>query len=137
MRLTYRGNDYEQEPVPLMQMRDSGSVGLYRGHELHFSYPRHVPVPQPVNRLQYRGVAYQTTEAGDLNSMGRVVRPAVRPQARHAIASTHARLVDQQELAKVHHQFLMERLQRRLEVARAKGDDALIRQLEQEQHQLV
>lgn len=137
MRLTYRGHDYEQEPVPPMQMRDSGSVGLYRGRELHFSYPRHVPVPQPVNRLQYRGVAYQTTETGEVNSMGRVVRPAAHPQAHQAIAHAHARLIDQQELAKVHHQYLMERLQRRLEVARAKGDDTLVRQLEQEQHQLV
>jgi len=137
MRLTYRGHDYEQELVPPVEMRDSGSVGLYRGRELHFSYPRHIPVPQPVNRLQYRGVAYHTTETGEVNSIGRVVRPAAQPQARRAIAHAPARLVDQQELAKVHHQFLMERLQRRLEVARAKGDDALIRQLEQERHQLV
>ncbi len=137
MRLTYRGHDYEQELVPPVEMRDSGSVGLYRGRELHFSYPRHIPVPQPVNRLQYRGVAYRTTETGEVNSIGRVVRLAAQPQARRAIAHAPARLVDQQELAKVHHQYLMERLQRRLEVARAKGDDALIRQLEQEQHQLV
>ncbi|WP_448601643.1 arginine synthesis PII-interacting regulator PirA [Thermoleptolyngbya sp.] len=137
MRLTYRGHDYEQELVPPVEMRDSGSVGLYRGRELHFSYPRHIPVPQPVNRLQYRGVAYHTTETGEVNSIGRVVRPAAQPQARRAIAHAPARLVDQQELAKVHHQYLMERLQRRLEVARAKGDDALIRQLEQERHQLV
>jgi hypothetical protein len=87
--------------------------------------------------LQYRGVAYQTTETGEVNSMGRVVRPAAHPQAHQAIAHAHARLIDQQELAKVHHQYLMERLQRRLEVARAKGDDTLVRQLEQEQHQLV
>lgn len=137
MRLTYRGHDYEQEPVPPMQMRDSGSVGLYRGRELHFSYPRHVPVPQPVNQLQYRGVAYQTTETGEVNSTGWVVRLVAHAQARHAIAHAQARLVDQQELARVHHQYLMERLQHRLEVARAKGDDALIRQLEQEQHHLV
>ncbi|GAB4152391.1 MAG: hypothetical protein Fur0046_31980 [Cyanobacteria bacterium J069] len=135
MRLTYRGNDYEPGSVP-MQMRESGSIGLYRGQELYFSYPRHVPVPQPVNRLQYRGVSYCTSETGELTSTGFVARSVSPLQSRHAVSKLTP-LVDHQELAKVHHQYLMERLQRRLEVARAKGDDRLVHQLEQEQHQLV
>ena len=131
MRLVYRGNRYEQETIP-MEMAGSAVVGSYRGNHYEFSYPRHIPVPQPLQDLQYRGVSYRRTETGTLLA-GTPVR-----QARSQHSPAALRKQDQQmQLDQVHRLYLMRRLEHRLEVAQAKGDENLVHQLEQEMQQIA
>lgn len=135
MKLTYRGNRYESEPNAI-EMIDSQVVGRYRGQAVAFRYPRHIPVQQPMSGLTYRGVPYATTTTGEVRSVAPSVQtqPAVpgiaAVQSVSAIASARQRAMA--EVAKVHRQNILQTLQHRIEVAKAKGDEMLVAQLEQE-----
>jgi Domain of unknown function (DUF4278) len=140
MRLVYRNAGYDYEPVPV-DMVESGVSGQYRGQSFQFQYPRHIPVPQPVLNLKYRGVAYQTAADGSTTTVAPAkpaassVAPAKVP-AEATSRQLHPAFFSRQsmvgEVANTHRQNIQRRLQHRLEVAKAKGDAALINQLEQE-----
>ncbi|NJL37037.1 MAG: DUF4278 domain-containing protein [Leptolyngbyaceae cyanobacterium SM1_4_3] len=142
MKLFYRGIPYDSVSTPI-SMIESETVGHYRGGNFHFAYPRHIPVPQPVLELKYRGVAYQTNAAGGSESISpatraakSAVRDVFRPsgvdQARSAIRARQAIL---SEVANVHRQNIERSLQHRLEVARERGDQNLVSMLEREMQQ--
>lgn len=135
MRLSYRGTPYDVESVPL-ELIDSGMVGQYRGHQIHFNYARHIPVPQPVQMLSYRGAAYHTTATGSIEPIAtaRRQRSAVTAEPAWTIADRAAHIA---ELERVHRLNIQRRLQHRIEVAKAKGDTLLLNQLEQEMRQGV
>lgn len=135
MRLTYRGNEYEYQAVPVT-MVESDLLGIYRGQRFQFSTARHVPVPQPALTLTYRGVPYGMSAAGSMEAVAIARKP-------RATTSTPLRVYMQtqkelaSEIAKVHRINLERRLYHRLEVAQAKGDQNLVLQLEKEMQQLV
>ncbi|MGG6295948.1 arginine synthesis PII-interacting regulator PirA [Leptolyngbya sp. AN02str] len=122
MRLTYRGNGYEYEPVET-NLAETDVFGKYRGQGFHFSYPRHIPVPQPPRSLSYRGVHYETTESGAIHTVSRSEATSLKMNARQAVM---------QEVEQIHQQNIQRRLQHRLEVAQQRGDEMLVRQLQQE-----
>jgi hypothetical protein len=134
--LQYRGQGYDVEPIPV-EMVKSNIVGKYRGQSYTFAYPKHIPVPQIVSNLKYRGVAYQNNEAGAIASIPptefwrSVTAPTVRT------SSITMRQVRKAEVSRIHRENIQRRLQHRLEVARSKGDERLIHQLEQEMRQFV
>lgn len=143
MKLSYRGVRYDSVSTPISMVESEG-VGHYRGGSFHFTYPRHIPVPQPVLELKYRGVAYQTNAKGGAESISPAMRAAkaavrdvFRPtgvdQARSAIRSRQAILG---EVAKVHRQNIERSLQHRIEVAKARGDQNLVNILEREMQQI-
>ncbi|MGF1514785.1 MAG: DUF4278 domain-containing protein [Elainellaceae cyanobacterium] len=137
MKLSYRGISYTQSPLAVEQM-ESDLSGSYRGHQFKFGYPRHIPASHPVVALSYRGVPYQTTATGDVQP----VRPS-QPQPLRDLAALREREPQMQQravmqdLAAVHHRNLYEMLERRIQSARAKGDQSLVEQLEQERRQMV
>jgi hypothetical protein len=137
VKLTYRGNHYESEPTAI-DMIDSQAVGRYRGQSITLQYPRHIPT-QPVTELKYRGVAYATTSSGQTRPVLRSVqtKPAVPNstvvQSVSAIATARQQALA--EVARVHHQNILQSLHHRIEVARAKGDAMLVAQLEREMQQ--
>ncbi|MDX2214234.1 MAG: DUF4278 domain-containing protein [Oculatellaceae cyanobacterium bins.114] len=142
MKLTYRGAAYDYEPTPV-DMTETGITGHYRGQAFQFAYPRHIPVPQPPGDYQYRGVAYHKTSTGAIESVAApiaVLTPVVTPTAPVTPSPTGltyrsvaaSRLNLQREIAGKHRDNIHRRLQHRLEVARAKGDQALINELERE-----
>ncbi len=133
MRLTYRGNEYEYQAVPVT-MVESTTVGLYRGQRFQFSTPRHVPVPQPALMLNYRGVPYKLTETGTMEAVAIAPRSAVSTPLPFYM-KTPKELAS--EIAKVHHLNVERRLQHRLEVAQANGDQNLILQLQKEMQHLA
>ncbi|PLZ30745.1 hypothetical protein CBP27_22845, partial [Fischerella thermalis WC542] len=47
MKLTYRGVDYESNPLAV-EMTPGEMGGKYRGQQWRRHYPRHIPIPQPV-----------------------------------------------------------------------------------------
>ncbi len=139
MKLVYRGHAYEQSSVPV-DLVESPVPVRYRGQSYQFSYPRHIPVPQPVLDLKYRGVEYHRNSAG-------VITP-VEPRERRAALETpifesvkapvtQARKARLAEAARVHHETIRRRLQHRMDVARQKGDQVLLQQLEHEMQQIA
>ncbi|MBD2072205.1 DUF4278 domain-containing protein [Leptolyngbya sp. FACHB-671] len=143
MKLSYRGVRYDSVSTPI-NMVESEGTGNYRGSNFHFTYPRHIPVRQPVLELKYRGVAYQTNATGGVESISPAIRAAkaavrdvFRPsgmdQARSAIRARQEIL---SEVAKVHRQNIERSLQHRIEVARERGDQNLVNVLEREMQQI-
>jgi hypothetical protein len=139
MKLCYRGVEYNYNP-PSLEVKESEILGRYRGRPFHFAYVSHVPVPQPVAQLTYRGVPYTTTAEGHVQSVVPVEEP--RRSVFQTIQSVEnsgmrARRHLLQEATVAHRTNIQRSLEHRLAVARAQGNDALVQQLEAEKHQLV
>ncbi|OCQ93911.1 hypothetical protein BCD67_20535 [Oscillatoriales cyanobacterium USR001] len=133
MKLTYRGTNYEYD-IPAADMVESEVGGKYRGQGWNYRYPRHIPVPQQVYDLKYRGVEYKNT--GTPNA--EVTLPKKTSEPRRAIAHISAKpCVLVPDIAKVHRANLCNILDRRLQVAKARGDEKLLRLLEFEAQQMV
>ncbi|ASC69170.1 uncharacterized protein XM38_000960 [Halomicronema hongdechloris C2206] len=138
MKLCYRGVEYDYNP-PMLEVTDEELQGCYRGRSLRFSYVRHIPIPQPVAEMTYRGIPYRT------NSNGQVEPAATKPKSSLTLNLTSpmanpmakARRQLLREAASAHRDNIQRSLQHRLEVARAQGNQALIQQLEDEMHQLT
>ncbi len=138
MRLSYRGLPYNYEP-PAIDASEVQLKGNYRGHTINFSYPQHIPVPQPALDLKYRGISYHTTISGLIQAQVPVL-PSTVQRPSHPLESRPMRLHKQaimREVANVHRANIHQRLRHRLDVARAKGDQGLIAQLEREMHQMA
>jgi hypothetical protein len=137
MKLCYRGVQYDYTP-PVLEVTESEVMGRYRGRPLRFAYVKHIPFPQPEADLGFRGATYHTNRYGQ-------VEPATQaPEAPHgskfmpvfdAMAAARRQLLE--EAAHSHQANIRRSLERRLEVAQAQGNDALVRQLQDEMHQLA
>ncbi|MBD2258186.1 DUF4278 domain-containing protein [Pseudanabaena sp. FACHB-2040] len=139
MRLTYRGVTYDHNP-PSLEVSESEILGHYRGQSHRLSYVRHIPIPQPVADLKYRGISYHTNSNGQVETMPRQIkeaRPAHQISARPANAMAAARRELLAEAAQTHRDSIQRSLEHRIAVARAQGNESLIQQLEAEKHQLV
>ncbi|MGJ3247607.1 MAG: DUF4278 domain-containing protein [Elainellaceae cyanobacterium] len=136
MRLSYRGVRYDSEPLPV-DMAETQRIGRYRGHAFRFAYPRHIPIPQPTLDLTYRGIMCRTSATGAVQTRQPVAAPV------NEVVSTKNKVAKPnrqnllREVARVHSQNIQNRLQHRLEVARQRGDDTLVAQLEREMQQVV
>jgi len=111
-------------------------AGSYRGQTFSFSYPRHIPVPQVPHNLTYRGVSYHTDEVGDQSpvSFRHHTAGTVSPDARTSLKTRRALM---REVEQIHLQNIQKRLQHRIEAAQARGDQALVAELEKEMSQMV
>jgi len=133
MKLTYRGTNYEQE-IPTVDMIESEVGGKYRGQAWNYRYPRHIPVPQQAYDLKYRGVEYKST--GTVKTEATIAQPTVGP--RRVLAPVSGKpCVLVPEIAKVHRANLCNILDRRVQAAKARGDERLLRLLENEAQQMV
>ena len=145
MKLTYRGIDYDYNP-PLLEMTESKAICRYRGQSSRYTYAHHVPIPQPAERLTYRGVAYQTTRQGQIKQLtgqplaeqptqqqGRFT--GLRRKLTGVSPAAQARRELLQEASQHHKENIARSLRHRIEVAKAQGNDTLLQQLESEMHQ--
>lgn len=137
MKLCYRGVQYNYAP-PELEVSEREALGRYRGRSLRFSYVRHVPFPQPEASMTFRGASYRTDSHGRIES-AEPHKPATRRSkfapVFDSMAAARRRLL--QESASVHRENIRRSLERRLEVAQLRGDEALVRQLEDEMHQIA
>lgn len=156
MKLTYRGIEYDYNP-PMLEVTESKIACRYRGQVARYTYVRHVPIPQPAERLTYRGVAYQTTRYGQVQQLtGQQLTEqqpteqqlTEQPTRQGALSGLRSKLVGVSPAIKVRRELLQEAsqhhkenivrsLQHRIEVAKAQGNDILLQQLESEMHQSV
>jgi hypothetical protein len=137
MRLSYRGAQYQHQPSSV-DLTDSGVSAQYRGQHYTVAYPHHVSVPQPTATLKYRGATYQTTKTGGIRSIPAAVHPEMAATDRAVSIplplQTQLRQLQANEAARVHLETIRQRLQHRIEVAKARGDTTLLHELEKELH---
>ncbi|AFZ29030.1 hypothetical protein Glo7428_0429 [Gloeocapsa sp. PCC 7428] len=140
MKLTYRGVNYESSE-PNIQMTEGDIGGQYRGVNWKQRYPRHIPVPQPVVGLKYRGASYSVGHPIDVEAS--LVRrqytetAKTKLKAENQVSTASSRQRALEELNHTHIANIRQNLEHRLQVARARGDQKLIQMLEVEAKQLV
>lgn len=127
MRLIYRGVEYDYDPTQgtrddrFSQFREPITL-TYRGnrYQLDPNRPARSTVAQQPRELIYRGNRYW------------VGYPDGKPTLSNATQSRPAATLNA-----THREHLQRNLQRRIEIARQKGDNALLALLEAERRQLV
>ena len=128
MKLTYRGANYEYD-IPTVDMIEGEVAGKYRGQNWNYHYPRHMKVPQHAHDLQYRGVLDSNRESLKIDE-----------DVIGTVDSTRATVISSakvQEVTTVHRLNICNILDRRKQVARAKGDVKLMCLLESESKQMA
>lgn len=138
MKLIYRGLSYDCDP-PSIDMMEGGIGGTYRGCDWQVRYPRHIPVPQPVQDLKYRGVAYRTGETAESRVPASVPARAPAPEpspVRQAPTYVRNRAL-KNEVATIHFANLCRNLERRMQAAESRGDETLVQLLEKESKELT
>ncbi|NEO31478.1 MAG: DUF4278 domain-containing protein [Symploca sp. SIO3C6] len=125
MKLTYRGVKYEAEPSKLAVAQ--GKIGgKYRGLNWRLHHPLELPKPEPVYNLKYRGVPYCTGQGSITKRPKSVAKPA-------ATLRRNQRQKVLEQIKAVHLTNIRCTLERRMQVAKAQGDEQLVRLLEAEQ----
>jgi len=130
MQLFYRGSSYEYTPARTGNVAPQSQL-TYRGASYFGSSPLEltgVSVGHTAHTLSYRGTAY---------SSGRTAQAEQATSAARAETLLVAQVLTPQNVARVHRANINENLQRRLQVARAKGDQSLISLLADEQQQIT
>ncbi len=134
MKLTYRGVAYEYSPIPV-EMTPGEIGGKYRGVAWRRYHPESVPVSQMFAQLKYRGVAYCI---GDPQKIQRK-EDIVTSQERYAATTQKVNnpFKSRDELNKTHLSNIRKNLERRLQLAKQRGDANLIYLLEEEAKQIA
>jgi Domain of unknown function (DUF4278) len=140
MKLNYRGVDYDAS-LPTLEVTDSEILCKYRGRPYHYTYVRHVPFPQQVADLTYRGVAYATNRFGQIETVSQPARESIFATLQTKIhqfnpMNEHRRRL-LQEAARVHQDNVRRSLEHRIEVAKNQGNMLLLNQLEDEMRHLA
>ena len=139
MKLTYRGVTQEYD-IPTVGLVEGEIGGKYRGQNLNYRYPRHIPVPEQAYDLKYRGVSYSSNPSPKIkaNVVETVAEPApARASQEESLAGFTPFTLSfskpiTENVAKVHRATICNLLERRLQAAKARGDETLLRLLEGE-----
>lgn len=136
MKLCYRGVEYDYTP-PVLEVTESEAAGRYRGRSLKFSYVRHVPFPQAEADLSFRGATYHADTHGKVSAAAQkdAQKGSKFMPVFDSMAAARRQLL--QESARIHQDNIRRSLQHRIEVAQSHGDAMLVRQLEDEMHQMA
>lgn len=132
MKLRYRGIEYEHN-APTLEMTTSEISGKYRGGTWQHNYPRHIPQTQPTAELKYRGISYYI---GDPLQVEFMIRAKQHSNEAGAAEVGKAEKTGT-ELTATHLTNIRHNLEYRLRVAREKGDQELVRLLEDEARQIA
>ncbi|MBW4692807.1 MAG: DUF4278 domain-containing protein [Lyngbya sp. HA4199-MV5] len=141
MQLTYRGAQYNYTPRSAEAAQETTVFRAIRSsYTLHYRGAAYtvdpnaepaLPFVHPGANLMYRGVAY-TLNGGDRAAAAVQTRASVvASQPRHQKASNDA------EFVMTHRSNLRTNVQRRLQIARERGDQNLVSLLERELQQIV
>lgn len=142
MQLTYRGAQYEYNPRNAEAVRETNVFRAIRpSYNLHYRgavYTVHpdaepiLPSVQPSGVLTYRGVSY---------SLNGGAHPAAAARNQASVVSNKPRFLqkasDKAAFTTIHRSNLRTNVQRRLQVARERGDQNLVSLLERELQEIV
>ncbi|MBW4652747.1 MAG: hypothetical protein KME20_06945 [Kaiparowitsia implicata GSE-PSE-MK54-09C] len=132
MRLRQRTAEWEYEPVGT-GLIEADVFGQEREQAFGFSYPRQVPVPQSIWASVGDRSSAPITEVGCRPTPSNTCPPFTQ----RLNARIHAHQQQLQQAEQVHRSNLEQRLQHRLEVAIARGDQRLVHQLHLELQDLT
>jgi len=135
MKLFYRGVNYDRV-LPAIKTVKGEVMGKYRGAPWSQQVLESIPVVQPVHNLKYRGVEYRSGETDGAKTAVTVQSRNTSP-TRRVLSTSELRHLSVLEIAQIHHNNIRQRLEHRLQVAKAKGDENLVRLLEVEQQQIA
>ena len=133
MKLKYRGNNYEYNPLAV-EITDEEVKGKYRGAQWKHYRSRYTPVNENVAELKYRGVAYYSGNLEEIEKLKQPKKLNLMFAVGENLFPPNVGLND--ELREIRAANLCRDLQRRLEIAKQAGDENLIRMLEDEANQL-
>jgi hypothetical protein len=133
MKLSYRGVNYELTP-PTLEVTEGEILGQYRGVSWRCHTLQEMPVPQVNLALTDRGVTYNPNQETDQVTSSAAWGAATKP-AKPVFVPKAFPVRKQTE--QVHRANLLRNLERRIQVARERGDLNLIGLLEAESQQLV
>jgi hypothetical protein len=122
MKLSYRGSNYDYD-IPTVDMIEGEVAGKYRGHNWNYRYPRHLRGAQQAQDWQQR-------------DRDRLKHTNRAPKADENVAAVRSALTVE-DIVKVHRANICNILDRRLQAAKARGDERLLRLLEIESKQMV
>jgi hypothetical protein len=140
MKLNNRAFNYEPN-LSNIELTESEIVDKCQGTNGKQKYPRHIPVPQPKIELKSPGVECSTgdlidIEANQLRQNYIADNSDAVPRKNEVVLTKTKRQQALEELNNVHLNNLRRNLEHRLQVAREKGDENLIRLLEAEFEQI-
>ena len=127
MNLSYRGVSYEYKS-PTMEVREEEVFGRYRGQPCSLGYVRHVPTPPLATNRVVCGDVHYISRLADrpITNLAEVeTRQSVFPSDRSS-----EKILDEAKnahLANIHRS-----LERRLQAAKARGDELLLNLLQAE-----
>lgn len=141
MKLSYRGIPYDIVQTAL-GIEEGAVAGKYRGQEWQYHYPRHIPHLRPRIYMQYRGIAYSTcpiprTKTANTFDLNKELNNNLNTYLPVATSREYESHTVDETLNNKHLENMRRSLERRLKVAKAKGDRQLIGLLERESHQLA
>lgn len=141
MQLTYRGAQYDYHPRNAETVRETNVYREIRPtYNLHYRGAVYIvdpnaepalPVSRPAAHLMYRGLAY-TLNGGELSPAAVTTRAGVVSKPR-----VQTKAAANAEFVTTHRSNLRSNVQRRLQVARERGDQNLVSLLERELQQIV
>jgi hypothetical protein len=138
MKFQYRGINHKSY-IPAIEVMEGEVGGQYRGTCWKHHYPRHIPTPQPIVGLKYRGASYCSGHPIDVEAS--ILRRQYENKTIAKSMPQETAISNRQKvLAKLnstHTANILQNLEHRLQVAREKGDQKLIQMLEIEASQLI
>jgi hypothetical protein len=140
MKLNNRAFNYEPN-LSNIELTESEIVDKCQDTDGKQKYPRHIPVPQSKIELKSPGVECSTgdlidIEANQLRQNYIADNSDAVPRKNEVVLTKTKRQQALEELNNVHLNNLRRNLEHRLQVAREKGDENLIRLLEAEFEQI-
>lgn len=133
MKLKYRGNSYEYNPLAV-EITDEEVSGKYRGAKWRHNRYQYTSVNQNAAELKYRGATYYSGNPEEIDKLKQQQKLNLVFAANNNLFPMNKALDD--GLAEIRSANLCRNLQRRLEVAKQAGDKNLIQMLEDEANQL-
>lgn len=134
MKLKYRGNTYEYNPLTVKET-DGEVSGKYRGAEWKHHHCRYTPINENAVELKYRGTTYYSGNLQEIEKLKqRKKLNLIFGTSKNQFARNKSK---NDRLIETHSANLCRDLQRRLEVAKQRGDENLIQMLEDEANQLT
>ncbi|MBE9187448.1 DUF4278 domain-containing protein [Microcoleus sp. LEGE 07076] len=121
MQLTFPGANYEYD-IPTVDTIQGQLAGKYQGKDWNYQYPRHIRVPN---------------KYGGPNSTTKQNFQAQQDVAAASSAAAVPSSPTVKEIAQVHRAHICSILDRRQQIAKAKGDERLLRLLEIESKQMA
>jgi hypothetical protein len=133
MKFSHRGANYN-DALSMLEVTEREIGNMSRGQKREFTYVRHIPEPLPLRNRQFRSVTYCTAQPTAAESTLTAPR-VITVSDRTSLSCKKRELLD--ELMNSHLKNIQRSLEHRLQVARAKGDQKLVRLLEAESKQMA